>query len=209
MEKAKLPREGKKYSQEELELLEELVGTTTFIIIGEKLGRSAKAVERQLTRMGLVGTKAESGLISNLELCRALQVHHKVTMRWKEKFDLPLRKKNLRFGKQKHNSWFIDPVKFWRWAKKNKELVNWSKYVPDSLIPEPDWLQEAIKLHLDTKPKKQRAFWTPEEDNRLWQLFYVSGLTQKEIAVILDRSLNAVEKRLKRLREEKLKGGEV
>ncbi|MEC3534019.1 sigma factor-like helix-turn-helix DNA-binding protein [Bacillus thuringiensis] len=35
-------------------------------------------------------------------------------------------------------------------------------------------------------------------------MYYQEGMTQKEIATLLARSVNGVEKRLKRLREQKL-----
>lgn len=207
--KPDLSRDGKAWTREEEDMLEELVGTMNFNTIGGKMGRSAKAIERKLTRMGLINTKLESGMLSNLELCTALQTHNRVTMRWMEQHGMPLKRKNMRFGKNIRNSWFIDPEKFWRWARKNKDIVNFTRYVPGSIMPEPSWLQEAIKVQLDTIPNKVRKPWKPEDDNLLWQLYYVIGLPQKEIAVQLGRTTNSIERRLARLRAKKLKGGEA
>lgn len=200
MTKESPPRAELKYTQEELELLEDMVGTTTFVTIAKKLNRTPLAIERQLTRMGLINTKLESGLLSANELCNALQVHSKVLMRLKKQFNLPLRRKSLRYGCGKYNSWLINPEEFWRWAKKHKQEVNWAKYVAGSIIPEPDWLQAAIRVQMDTLPPKRKQVWSPEDDNLLWQLFYSRGMKQKDIAAELGRSLHGVEKRLKRLR---------
>lgn len=200
-----LEREGKKYTKEELILLEEMVGTRSFVFMGKKLKRSPKAVERQLTRMGLLHTKLSGGWLSANELSKALNVHFKVLMRWKEEYKLPLNSKNLRYGKGKHNSWHITLDDFWKWAGKNKEVVNWTRYEPESLLPEPSWLRDMIRVQRETIPKKQKLYWTPEEEKKAWDMYY-RGIMQKEIAKNLDRSVNSVEKKLKRLRDMKLKG---
>jgi len=195
-------REGLPYTKEEELIIEELLGSYSFNTIAKRLNRSPKAIERKVERMGLINTKLSSGLISAHELSKALGVSHKLLLKWREQYGLPLMKKNIRFGARKQNSWHIYPNEFWEWAENHKEILNWNKYKRDSLFPEPDWLEKAI---IDcNKPKNTKRLWTPEEDNLLWDLFYTKGLPQKEIAKRMHRSVSGVEKRLKRLREARL-----
>jgi len=200
-----LEREGRKYNQDELRLLEEMVGTHSFVYIGKQLKRSPKAVERQLTRMGLLHTKISGGWLSANEIAKALNTHFKVILRWKDQLGFPLKNKNLRYGKAKYVSWHISVDDFWRWASKHKEVVNWTRYEPESLLPEPAWLRDMIRIQRETIPKKQKLYWTPTEEKKAWDMYY-RGIMQKDIAKSLDRSVNSVEKKLKRLRDMKLRG---
>lgn len=198
-------REGLAYTKEELSILEEMVGNYSFNTIAKHIKRSPKAVERQLTRMGLINTKMSAGYLSANELSKAISVDYKLLKRWREEHGLPLKRKNLRFGADKNYSWHIYPEDFWKWAENHKDLINWKQYKRDSLHPEPDWLDTAIR---ECKiPKNNKRLWTKEEDNELWYLFYNRGMKQKAIAERLGRSVNGVEKRLKRLRQERLRKG--
>jgi Mn-dependent DtxR family transcriptional regulator len=199
-----LTRERRKYTDEELYLIEEMVGSYSFNHIANKLGRTPKAIEVQLARMGLLNTKLVSGQISAKELGNALGANYKVLMRWREQFNLPLKGRNLRHGVNKAMTWYIRPEKFWKWADKYREEVNWTRYIPESLPPEPPWLFEIVERQKSTALRKRKLPWTPEDDELAWSLYY-KGVTQVEIAKRLYRSRNSVEKRLKRLREVRLK----
>lgn len=185
-------------------LLEELVGVHPFPTIARRLGRKETAIERKLQELGLLNTKLNGGVLSARDLSKALNLHHRALLRLRKQHKLPLEKHNLRYGINKNISWHIKPEKFWKWAEKNKDVVNWTRYVPDSIYPEPAWLKDTIYLQKQTIPSKQKTFWTPEEDDKAWNLFY-RGETHKEIAKKLGRSMDAVEKRLRRLRAIRLK----
>lgn len=200
-----LDREGKPYTAEEEEQLHHMVGMYSFITIGKRLGRSPEAIESKLTRMGLVGTKLGAGYISAHELCQAIGETHQTLLKWREEYNLPLKKKNLRYNANKNLSWHIFPDEFWEWADKNRKLVNWKRYKLGSLLPEPSWVYDAIRE--SSKPKNNKRPWTSEEDNELWYLYYTKGEKQKDIAKKMERSLNGIERRLKRLRDAKLGKG--
>ena len=67
------------------------------------------------------------------------------------------------------------------------------------MILEPDWLRQ--KRILDSyEPKRKNQKWNELEDARLLALFYRERKTIKEIAEIMERSFNGIERRLSRIR---------
>lgn len=197
------PREKKPYEQWEIEFLEDTVGVKSFLYMSKKLGRPPEGIESKLQRLGLLNTKLEAGWISLFELTKTIHIRYTTAIRWRKELDLPLRSQSLRFGKGKQTSWVIKPDEFWKWADKHRELIDWNKYEIGSLLPEPDWLNEAIRVHRETTARKSNQPWTPREEAILWDAFYRRGLTAKEIAKELDRSINSVHRKLARLRERK------
>ena len=126
-------------------------------------------------------------------------------MKWYRKYGLPLRYSSPRYysvgrNRRKMNIYLILPEGFWKWAKQHKDLLNFAKTDPYHLAPIPDWFWEKQKQDQATTPKRQKQYWTPEEDQKLWDMFYRQGLSQKEIAAQLGRTKMGVQKRLKRLR---------
>lgn len=200
--------EGKVYTAEELLLLEDMVGKFSFETIANKLGRSAKAIESKLEKMGLSGVKYAGGVLSAHELAGYLNVDSKTLVRWKDRYGLPLHTKPLR-KKSKYTMYTITTDAFWRWASKHTDVVDWVKYEEGSLVPEPDWLVKVrAEQRQSTKHGSTRRAWTTREDSLAWSLYY-SGEQQKEIARLLGRSVIAVEKRLKRLRDKRLEEAKV
>ena len=200
-----MKRHRKPWTKEEDELLAELVGQYSFNYIANMLGRTPYAIERRLTRLGLLNTKAQGGWLSANQLANALKVEYSVIRRWYRKYGLPLKFSSLRYysmgGKRrKMNTYRILPEEFWKWAEKHKDLLNFAKADPYTLAPIPDWFWEKQREDQRNIPKRQKQYWTSEEDQKLWNLFYHQGLSQKEIAARLGRSKMAVQKRLKRLR---------
>lgn len=190
------------WTTEQIDILKSCVGKLTFDKIAKKVGKTPEAVESKLDKLGLANTKIASGLVTVHELAVTLKVDDKTVRRWIENRGLPAEKKNLRYGNKngtKRLFTYISIEDFWKWASKHKDLINWYKLERNVLIPEPDWVEKRRKLDYYKKPARKP--WTPQADRKLWKLYYVDGLPQKEIAILMDRTLNSIERRLKRLRE--------
>ena len=187
------------WTEQEQDQLIELLGSYSFEIIAKKLNRTIGAIESQVERMKL-SALVESGKINAHMLSVAFDIQYKVLYRWRDQFGLPLKKKKLRSSKRtKQASLVINAEEFWKWADKHRHLINFRNYKPFSILPEPEWLEEQIRLDYQTIPKRQRREYTKQEDETLIRL-YLSGMKQKDIAKQLERTHNSVERRLKRLR---------
>ncbi len=197
-------RAGRLWTPAEIEKLEDMVGLYSFEEIGKKLGRTALAVERKLTKLGLLDTKINAGLLSLHEVSKAMNVDSSVVKDWKEKHDFPLFIKHLRYTDVKQNSYYVEPEAFWKWVHNHKHIVNLARYERGSIIPEPPWLNTVIKYHTHTIPKNRRKLWTAEEDNRLWYSRYQLRKSVAELAEEFGRSKGAIQRRLEELAKRKM-----
>lgn len=195
------------WSDEDVNILLEGVGVLSFDAIAGKVGKTPEAVESKLDKLGAANTKIASGLVTMHELAIFLCVDDKKVKRMIEKHGLPHYRKNFRKyernerrHKKKRLFYYINVEEFWKWAEKNKDLINWHQVPEDALPPEPLWVnprrtEDYYKWLNRPKP------WKPEQDNLLKQYYYVQGMTQKECGKMLGRSESSVEKRLARLRK--------
>ncbi|TNP18980.1 sigma-70 family RNA polymerase sigma factor [Bacillus tropicus] len=194
------------WTEKDIEFLENSIGVYSFDRIAKKLGKTPLAVESKAEKLGISNTKLASGFITIHELAQCLGVCSKVVKKFTENNGLPTTQRDFRI-KKKHGTkrllTYIDIDNFWKWAEGNKDLINWYQLPKYALTPEPEWLEERRKEDYQKWLKRPRP-WTPEQDAQLWHLFYVEGKPQKEIGEIMHRTKNGVEKRLKRLREQKL-----
>lgn len=65
---------GRRWTQEELQILEDKIGTFTVETIARRLGRSFDAVNIKLNRMGLVGFEKSTDLLTLNQVCQMLGV---------------------------------------------------------------------------------------------------------------------------------------
>lgn len=198
------------WSDEEVDILMESVGVLTFDGIARKLKKTPRAVESKLDKLGMANTKFASGMITMHELSVALGIDDKVVKRWIDNKELPHIRKNFRYGEynerrgreKKRLFYYINVDEFWAWAGKNKDVLNWHRVPEDALPPEPLWVNPQRKIDF-YKWEKQRSAWSEEQDKLLWQYYYQDNLPQKQIAMLLGKTVSRVEKRLRKLREAK------
>lgn len=188
------------WTDEEEDYLLTYFGSVSMKKLAENLKRTVKAVESKLARLGVYGGKANTGHATVYEIADSLQVDNHTVYRWVENKGLP-HKKHVVANTRKFI--LIDIPKFWKWAERNKDLINFYKIPKHALIPEPEWVDEQRRLDHVNKSQKLKQNWTSEEDTRLWYLYYSRGLLQKEIATLMGRSQKAIQRRLTRLREQK------
>ena len=186
---------GLDWSQEEVELMQELWGTYTIPQIAKRLNRSAHAVKVKSTRLGLGRYVNSSQYITANQAATLMRVDiHTVTDVW-----IPA---GLRFtwkapqGKRRFRHIRMDDLLDWlkdnqdRWDSRRVELF--------ALGSEPDWLKEKRRADLN-RPVRWSIKWTAEEDSRLVAMFRRGDKTYAEIGQELGRSADAVERRVARL----------
>lgn len=143
------------WEQEEVDYLILWYERTSCKRIAQILNRTVISVKKKAESIGL-NTYLTDALRAR-QLCQAFNIDPRVVHRWTKKFDLPMRKEN-------HGGQFyykITVENFWIWAEGHKDIIPWHQYEKGSLIPEPDWLKDAIKNA--AIPVKHRVKFTPLE----------------------------------------------
>ena len=137
----------------------------------ERLNRSVNSVKRKAAKMNL---NHYTDSLSAKMVARCFGSDVSVVVRWINKFGMPCEKRS--FGSQ--TRYFIDTDKFWKWAENNKNIINWSKYEIQSLLPEPDWLRETIKNYSTPNTREKYT----DDDIVKIRVLLSKGLSYSEIA---------------------------
>lgn len=186
----------KKWKTPEENRLKEMVGVYTIPVIAAKLGRNDGGIERKLEKLG-ISTRDSRDDLTAYSLAYLLNVDSHTVLLWIEKYGLPHSRRITKFERQ---NIFIKPERFWKWAEKNKQHINFSKIPRHALPPEPEWVEIERKKDRMRIPSRQQQLWTPEEDRQLLKMS-AKGIFQKDIGKALNRSTRGVQKRLAFLRE--------
>ena len=188
---------GKDWSKEELDYIREVWGEKTVPEIAKKLGRTINAVKIKAQRMGYTGQKWYGEMMSARKVSELLGVDvHTVCDYWIPKCGL--RGKAKRLGASKKTTTIIMFEDLLKWLKTHQELWDSRRVEQFGLGAEYDWLKEKRKEDA-LKPERKAQKWTPEEDQRLIQMFRRGEMTNAEMGAALGRPASGVEHRLLRL----------
>lgn len=176
-----------------VDYLEDKWGVISIPTIAENLGRTVVAVKEKANKIGL-GRHLHSGTeITVNELAKALgkgTSYGWISDRW-GRYGLPIKFKKCISKKYK----VIDIEDFWKWAEKNKDIVDFSKFEKGMLGVEPDWVDEKRKADI-LAAKYKKTPWTKEEDELLKSLLNSYRHSYKEISEILKRTNGAIIRRM-------------
>lgn len=155
--------------------------TQPVIKTAEHLERSVISVKRKAEKLGLnhyldnIGAKA---------IARCFGCDVSVVIRWIDYFELPAKK----IVCSNQTRYIIDSVDFWKWAKENKDIINWSKYELGSLLPEPAW----VKLEKSRfQNRNSRKRFTEAEKSYIRYLLR-QGNSYKKISIEVGRSYYSI-----------------
>lgn len=175
---------GRRWTQAELDTLENMIGTFTVATIARKLGRSFDSVNIKLNRMGLSGFEKSTDLLTMHQVCLMLGVESRtVKKKWKDHGLKMFRKGNYIVIRQK------DLINF---LKNNQEIWNATRVQDDSLIMGYPWYKEKRKTD-----EKSQYFWTTTELSKL-KLLRHQGFSIREIAQKMGRSESSIKYKLYR-----------
>lgn len=186
----------KKWKSPDENRLKEMVGVYTVPVIAEKLGRNEGGIERKLEKLR-INTRNSRDDVTAYSLASLLNVDSYTVLLWIDKYELPHTRRITKFEKQ---NIFIKPERFWKWAEKNKQRINFSKIPKHALPPEPEWVDSERKKDREKIPGRHQQVWTPEEDRRLLRMA-AKKIFQKDIGKALNRPTRGVQKRLAFLRK--------
>lgn len=179
------------WTEDEIEFLKENVGNMKLETLAKKLDRSELSIQNKLKRLGISNTKAQTGYLTTFELANLVKKDPTTVRGWITRHGLKSTKKVTRSSRQFH---FIHPEEFWKWAEENKEKIDFSKIDPQTIIPEPSWVEAERKKENPISYK----VWSVKEEMRL-QKMLTSGYSLKDAAGALDRSIISVQRKYERL----------
>lgn len=190
---------GETWSKEEIEYLENEVGSVKVPTIARNLGRSKQSVQLKMKQLQIYNTKQQTGMLTMNELAHFIGVERKIVEGWVVRHGLKCKK---RVTKEERTFFLIWPEDFWEWAKNHKDKVQFNDIEPDILAPEPAWVDQERRREYDFSLKKRKTYqtWTTKENHELIYLREEKALTYKEIGEIMNRSAISVERRYKRIR---------
>ncbi|MCR4436187.1 MAG: helix-turn-helix domain-containing protein [Clostridiales bacterium] len=185
----------REWTSEEEDLLRELWGQKTLPQIMKIMGRTKTSILNKYKRLGLEGATRAGEYLTACAVSDLLGVDvHAITERWIEKYGLKATRKAMRGVKK---MWMIRMEDLLQWLKNNQDKWDSRRVEPYALGEEPEWLK--AKREADSKKTLRTAQkWTPEEDAKAIMLFK-AGMNYVQIGKQLQRSREAVERRLSRL----------
>lgn len=171
-------------------------GTVSVPTLCKKLKRSENAIMVMKNRLDL-GPFLECGdYISWNQLQIALGLGlsgsgYKITS-WIRNRNFPLHIKRVN-----NNSFKIVYIEeFWKWAKDNRDFLDFSKFEENVLGEEPEWVKVKRRIDFEKNRKYVRTPWTAAEDSKLIFLLKQYKYTYDELSKILRRTNGAIQRRI-------------
>lgn len=191
------PRKKKQWTEKEEAYLQDKWGSISVKSLAKNLGRSENAIIVRAQRLGC-GAHLESDVRISLNqfmlaLYGGAQMGGYTTNKLIQN-GLP-----VKWHRVKKNSFrVIDIEDFWKWAEKNKSLLDFSRFEKYALGAEPDWVD--VKRKADYKKLQlhgqHNAAWTKTEDDKLRYLLSKGTYTYSDLAAELRHSEGAIKRRI-------------
>ncbi len=188
---------AKKWSEEEIQYLHDNWGSKSLGTMSRSLKRSICAIQLKASRLKL-GAFLESGEYVTwnqlLITIGAASGGYKL-ISWVKNRDFPIKTK--RINKRICKVVYIED--FWKWAEKNKDLLDFSKFEEYTLGKEPAWVKAKRKHDFEKNTKYIKTPWTAAEDSRLRYLLEQYKYTYLDVSKMLRRTDGAIQKRIRDL----------
>lgn len=184
----------RKWTKEEEEFLAEHWGLYSMEHIASKLNRTVNAIQVKAVRLGL-GPFLESGdyvTLNQLMLeLRGSNGCSYTVQQWIDK-GLPVKTKKVKGSSFK----VVNLDDFWKWAEKNRTIIDFSLLEENALGKEPDWLKDQRRADIKMKNNFKRTPWTEAEDKRLTSLLREFKWGYRDISEKLNRTEGAIKRRV-------------
>lgn len=183
----------KHWTNEEVEYLQEKWGVISMEGISRKLKRTEMAIRTKAQRLKLGDSRRAGGNISLSAFSKTTGIgNYTINEIWV--------KNGFKMSKSKRGKFIfkdIDLHFFWKWAEKNKRLVNFAKWEEGALGIEPKWVKEKRNADLmNPSFKNWNRHWTKEEDNLLIQKTKSCRYTYRKLSEEFNRTECAIKRRL-------------
>lgn len=173
---------GRRWTNDEIQKLEDMSGTYTVATIARRLGRSFDAVNLKMNLLGILGFEKSTDLLVMNQLCTMLGVDSRtVKGKWAGKGLKILKKGNYVAVRQE------DLIQY---LKQHPEDWNAANIPDDTLIMGYAWYKEKKRQDIPTS-----YYWKASEKSRL-QLLRKQGYSIREIAEKMGRSESSIKYKL-------------
>ena len=185
------------WSEEDIEYLKESWGNKSVPTIAAHLHRSEEAVTLKVSKLKL-GSFLQNGdrYVTKHFLCQALGygggTSGYMTISFIENRGLPTHKQKV--STQTFDVVYID--EFWKWAKKNKSFLNFSKFEKYALGPEPKWVAAKRSHDVKMSERYKKTPWTTSEDSRLKKYLEQNRYSLRQLSDMLQRTEGAIQRRI-------------
>ncbi|WP_167957949.1 hypothetical protein [Anaerosporobacter faecicola] len=182
------------WKKEEIQYLEDNWGKLSIISLMKNLNRTENAILIKAQKLGL-GPFLESGdYVTWHQLLIALGIDSGgyKNKSWIENRNFPIHRK--RVNNCSFKIVYID--EFWKWAEKNKYLLDFSKFVENTLGAEPEWAKVKRKHDFEKNRKYIMTPWTKTEDEKLHYLLKQYKYTYDDLSKKLRRTNGAIQRRI-------------
>lgn len=188
----------KKWTQEELDFLEEKWGVLSKNLIAKKLNRSLNSVIVKAVRLGLgryINARDEITLNLLINTLGYKNSYSWVSKKF-ENHNIPIKKMKIIDKSVK----MVNINEFWEWAEKNKEILNFADFEEGALGKEPLWVKEKRNIDKNSLNKINRnRLWTKYEEQLLISKVKSMRYTYEELSKEFNRTEGAIKSRLNKL----------
>lgn len=186
--------QGKKWSESEINYLNEHWGKNTLFGLSIHFKRTKVAIHIKAKRMNLGAiTRADEYMTAN-QVAVLLKVDRHTVIRWIISHNLKAEREVMLF---KRRLWMIKHCDLCKWLKNNQNRFDSKKIELFGLVYEPLWLQEKRKKDRGL-PKNRFKKWTDLEVQRI--IINSEDMKYKEIAQLMGRSYISIDHKINRLR---------
>lgn len=199
-EKQRPANSGSLWTSEDVDQLRELWGSRGGIPkIARVMGRSEASIKVRAMRLKLGPYLNGGELVSLLQVAQIIvgfddsgSITYSMR-RWEER-GLPVHKTRVQRCAWKQ----VNIEEFWTWAKKNQDILDFSRFEENRLGMEPTWVKKKRKIDQRnrtlTTPKKCR--WTPQEDALLTALCESGRHTHEDLQRTFRRTSSSIRRRI-------------
>ena len=188
----------KKWTQEELDFLEEKWGVLSKNLIAKKLNRSLNSVIVKAVRLGLgryINARDEITLNFLINTLGYKNSYSWVSKKF-ENHNIPIKKMKITDKSVK----MVNINEFWKWAEKNKKILNFADFEEGALGKEPLWVKEKRNIDKNSLNKINRnRLWTKYEEQLLISKVKSMRYTYEELSKEFNRTEGAIKSRLNKL----------
>lgn len=187
--------QARNWTKEEEEYLIEKWGTVSVKTLAKTLNRSENAIIVRKNRLGLGAFLDNGEYVTWHQILLALGITggsgYKITS-WVKNRGFPVHTKRVN-----SNSFRIVYLEeWWKWAEKNRDLLDFSKFEENVLGVEPEWVKEKRKHDVEKTRKYITTPWTKTEDEKLRRLVAKQKYTYDELSKMMRRTNGAIQRRL-------------
>lgn len=188
-------KKSKSWTEEEIEYLFNLDARDTLRKVAKHLNRTEQSVASKMQKLGLSFEEFSTGYTPNY-IAQKLNMNPYGMQKYLKRRGVKLTKLVL---SKKKRIYQVDGADFWKAVEKHPHDFNLKNYVRMSVLPEPEWLNEAITA-CKYAPCEQKG-WTIKEVQRLIEL-REKGHTNQEISEVLGRPLYSVKSKYPKVMKE-------